>query len=109
MNAHIINIPDENYFLNTCLANGFLGVNIAGSFDTPQGKSKTCKTSYSMYADMKTIRLGDIIFVHAGNKIYGAFKAESEFKEDNTVNLQFLSSNIHYYPNTHSTKFLLER
>lgn len=52
-----------------------------------------------MYADMKTIRVGDIIFVHAGQKIYGAFKAETEFCEDPTTPQRFLSRNIHYYPN----------
>jgi len=99
MNAHIINIPDENYFTNTCIPNGFLGVGIVVGSQTPQGLSKACATSYSMYADMKTIRVGDMIFVHAGNKIYGAFKAESEFLEDPAAPNQFLSRNIHYYPN----------
>lgn len=98
MNAVIINISNEDYFLNTCIPNGFLGVNIAGSFDTPQGLSNVCKTSYSMYADMKNIRVGDIIFVHSGSKIYGPFKAESEFVEDSSVPALFQSKNIHYYP-----------
>lgn len=99
MNAHIINIPDENYFINTCIPNGFLGVGIVVGSQTPQGLSKSCATSYSMYADMKTIRVGDMIFVHAGNKIYGVFKAESEFMEDSTAPNQYHSKNIHYYPN----------
>ena len=99
MNAHIINIPDENYFLNSCIPNGFLGVGIVVTSQTPQGLSKACATSYSMYADMKTIRVGDMIFIHAGNKIYGVFKAESEFVEDSTAPVHIYSRNIHYHPN----------
>jgi hypothetical protein len=99
MNAHIINIPDENYFINTCVPGGFLGVGIYVGNLNARGLSSACNTSYSMYADMKTIRVGDIIFVHSGQKIYGVFKAESEFVEDSTVPQLILSSNIHYYPN----------
>jgi hypothetical protein len=51
-----------------------------------------------MYADMKTVFPGNMIFVHAGEYIYGVFKAESTFKEDPNVNPQFLSANIHYRP-----------
>jgi len=40
-----------------------------------------------------------MIFVHAGEYIYGVFKAESTFKEDRDVNRQFLSANIHYRQN----------
>jgi hypothetical protein len=96
MNCHIINIPDENYFLNTCITNGFLGAGIYVNGTSPQGLSIACKTSYSMYADMKTIRVGDMIFVHAGTKIYGAFRAESEFMEDNAAPNYIKSNNIHY-------------
>ena len=51
-----------------------------------------------MYADMKTVRPGDMIFVHAGQKIYGAFKAESHFMEDSSAPGIYLSKNIHYNP-----------
>jgi len=51
-----------------------------------------------MYADMKTIRAGDIIFVHAGRKIYGPFMAKTEFLEDSKAPQMFLSRNIHYHP-----------
>lgn len=78
MNAHIINC-DEAEFFNNYLPNGYLGVGLYLNSTTPQGLSMACRTSYSMFADMKTIRQGDIILVHAGEKIYGAFKAESEF------------------------------
>jgi hypothetical protein len=75
MNAHIINVSDENLFLRTYLPNGYLGVSLVLGGFTPQALSSACKASYSMYADMKTIRQGDLIFVHAGQRIYGAFKA----------------------------------
>ncbi len=100
MNAHIINVEDENEFLQNYLPNGFIGVGLVlGNSFTPQSLSKACKTTYSMYADMKTIRKGDIIFVHAGKRIYGAYEAKSEFKEDPAVNAMFHSLNLHYYPN----------
>jgi len=51
-----------------------------------------------MYADMKTIRPGDMVFVHAGQKIYGAFTAKTEFLEDPQAPPMLLSKNIHYYP-----------
>lgn len=98
MNAHIINC-DKNEFFDTFLPNGYLGVGLYLNSITPQGLSSACRASYSMYADMKTIRVGDIIFVHAGEKIYGAFRAESSFVEDSQTNPKFLSRNIHYNPN----------
>lgn len=98
MNAHIINC-DEDEFFNNFLPNGWLGVGLYLSSTSPQGLSSACRTSYSMYADMKSIRNGDIIFVHAGEKIYGAFKAESSFLEDPNIDPLYLSRNIHYYPN----------
>jgi|GEM_PF-2207900 len=98
MNAHIINVSDENLFLQTYLPNGYLGVGLVLSSFTPQALSNACKTSYSMYADMKTIREGDLIFVHAGQRIYGAYKAESEFMEDPATNGLFHSLNLHYHP-----------
>lgn len=98
MNAHIINC-DENDFKNLFLPNGYIGVGLVITGTTPQKLSSACRTSYSMYADMKTIRPGDIIFVHAGQKIYGAFSAATEFVEDPSTPVRFLSKNIHYYPN----------
>lgn len=98
MNAHIINCDRDEYF-NSFLPNGYLGVGLYLNSTTPQGLSSACRNSYSMYADMKAIRNGDIIFVHAGDRIYGAFKSESDFLEDPNVAPQFLSSNIHYHQN----------
>ena len=98
MSAHIINC-DETEFFNSFLPRGYLGVGIVVNGTTPRQLSNACRTSYSMYADMKTIRVGDIIFVHAGRRIYGAYKAVTEFSEDPTTPEQFLSKNIHYYPN----------
>lgn len=69
MYAHIVNVPEEGYFLNTCIQNGFLGVGMVISSNSLQGLSKSCRTSYSMFADMKTIRIGDIIFVQTGGQI----------------------------------------
>ncbi len=97
MNAHIINVSDEDVFRRTYLPNGYLGVGLVLNGYTPQALSNACKASYSMYADMKTIRKGDFIFVHASQRIYGAFTAESEFLEDATVNPLFHSLNIHYF------------
>ncbi|MFQ5825678.1 MAG: hypothetical protein ACE5JB_16695, partial [bacterium] len=50
------------------------------------------------YADMKTIRVGDLIFVHAGQRIFGTFKAETKFLENPNAPQMFLSENIHYEP-----------
>lgn len=97
MNAHIINCEKPEIF-NSFLREGYLGVGIIIKGRTPRRLSNACRISYSMYADMKTIRVGDILFVHAGQKLYGAFKAVTEFKEDPTTSPLFLSENIHYYP-----------
>jgi hypothetical protein len=51
-----------------------------------------------MFADMKTVRVGDIVFVHAGQKIYGAFKAATEFCESPETPQNFLSKNTYYNP-----------
>jgi len=96
MNAHIINC-EESQFPNY-RNNGYIGVGIVINSTSSQALSNACRTTYSMYADMKTIFPGDMIFVHAGEYIYGVFKAESTFKEDPNVNPQFLSANIHYRP-----------
>lgn len=98
MNGHIINC-DSNAYFTSFLQEGYLGVGIVIKGINPQQLSKTCRTSYSMYADMKTVREGDIIFVHVGQRIYGAFKAMTEFCEDPNVPQAFLSKNIHYHPN----------
>ncbi len=76
--------------------NGYIGVGIVCSGTSSQQLSKVCTTSYSMYADMKAVRPGDLIFIHAKNKIYGIFEAVSEFKEDPKVPSQFLSENMYY-------------
>ena len=96
MNAHIINC-NENEFFSAFLPGGYIGVGIVVNGTSPQQLSRACRTSYSMYADLKTIREGDILFVHAGQRIYGAFKAIKEFREDPTTPQYFLSKNIHYY------------
>ena len=97
MNGHIINC-DETQFFNSFLPGGYLGVGIVVNGIRPRQLSNACRTSYSMYADMKTIRANDIIFVHAGQRIYGAFKAATEFCEDPITPQPFLSKNIHYRP-----------
>ena len=102
MNAHIINC-DETEFFNSFLQGGYLGVRLVINSTTPQALSGACRTSYSMYADMKTIRVGDMIFVHAGQKIYGALKAVTEFCENPRTIRHFLSKNIHYKPNPSNT------
>lgn len=101
MNAHIINC-DENEFFSSFIPGGYLGVGIVVNGTSPQQLSNACRTSYSMYADMKTIRVNDIIFVHTGQRIYGAFKAVTEFCEDPMTPQPFLSRNIHYRPDTHN-------
>lgn len=97
MNIHIINC-DENQFLNQYRSNGYIGVGIVINNTSPQALSNACKTTYSMYADMKTVFPEDMVFVHAGEFIYGVFRAESFFKEDPNVSPVFLSQNIHYNP-----------
>lgn len=99
MNSHIINVSDESLFLRTYLPNGYLGVGLVLNNYSARALSNACKASYSMYADMKTIRQSDVIFVHAGQRIYGAYSAESEFLEDPTVDPLFQSLNIHYRVN----------
>jgi hypothetical protein len=94
MNAHIINCSEEDF--QEFVKNGYIGVGIVCGGTTPQQLSKVCTTSYSMYADMKSVRPGDLIFIHAKNKIYGIFEAISEFKEDPKVPFQFLSENMYY-------------
>lgn len=101
MNAHIINC-DANEFFNSFITGGYLGVKLVLNSTTPQALSRACLTSYSMYADMRTIRTGDIVFVHAGKKVYGAFEAVSEFCEEPNTPQHFLSRNLHY--NHDSTK-----
>ena len=102
MNAHIINCNEDDFF-NSFLQGGYLGVGIVVKGTNPRQLSNACRTSYSMYADMKTIRVDDIIFVHAGQRIYGAFKAVTEFCEEPITLQPFLSRNIHYYPNPNNT------
>jgi hypothetical protein len=94
MNAHIINCSEEDF--EEFVKNGYIGVGIVCTGTTSHQLSKVCKTSYSMYADMKSVRPGDLIFIHAKNKIYGIFEAVSEFKEEPKVPAQFLSENMYY-------------
>jgi hypothetical protein len=92
MNAHIINCQEHDF--KSFIRTGYIGVGIV-----VKGQLfNACRTSYSMYADMKTIRPGDMIFIHAGQKIYGVFKAATEFLEDPSAPPIYLSKNIHFYP-----------
>ena len=97
MNAHIINC-DESLFLDRYRQNGYIGVGLVIRKTSAQALSNACRTTYSMYADMKTVFPGDLIFVHAGEYIYGVFEAKSLFKEEPNVPSIFLSPNIHYNP-----------
>ncbi len=94
MNAHIINCSEADF--EEFVKNGYIGVGIVCGGTKSRQLSKVCTISYSMYADMKTVRPGDIIFIHTKNKIYGIFEAFSEFKEDPKVPSQFLSENMFY-------------
>ncbi len=94
MNAHIINCSDDDF--QDFICNGYIGVGLVCGGITHQQLSIACRTSYSMYADMKTVRQGDIIFIHAKNQIYGIFEAVTEFREDATVPSAFLSPNMYY-------------
>jgi hypothetical protein len=96
MNAHIINCDDHDLFINQYRANGYIGVGIKTNESTSGSLKSACRTSYSMYADMKTIYPGDMIFIHAGDVIYGVFEAKSYFKEDPNTDSLFLSRNIHF-------------
>lgn len=98
MNAHIINCDDERRFLNQYRVEGYVGVGIYLRKTSKRGLLDACRTTYSMYADMKAVFPGDIVFVHAGEHIYGLFRAESTFKENPDVHEMFLSPNIHYNP-----------
>ena len=97
MNAHIINCFEAD-FLNIFRQQGYIGVPVIVRGTRPKQLSYACTTSYSMFADMITIRRNDMIFVHAGQKIYGVFKAEGEFLEDPTAPPMYLSQNVHYRP-----------
>jgi len=45
---------------------------------------------------MKTVRPGDLIFLHTEQKIYGIFEATTEFLEDAGAPPEFLSLNMHH-------------
>lgn len=100
MNAHIININcNKKQFEHQYLQQGYIGVGLVLNGTSSQQLLNACRTTYSMYADMKTVFPGDMIFLHVEEYIYGVFKAESFFKEDPTVDPHFLSDNIYYNPN----------
>jgi len=105
LNAHIVNC-EVNDFFDTFLPNGYLGTNILIKSTETRSLATFSGLNHSTFADMKTIRQGDIIFVHAtdpnrtnhsgSQKIFGVFKAESEFCEEPTTPLQFQSKHIHF-------------
>ena len=62
-------------------------------------RSPRWKSTVDMVADLCRVREGDIIFVQViGDNIYGAFKANSSFKEDPNIPDCFRSSTLSYYP-----------
>lgn len=95
MNAHIINCREDD--LQNFVRNGYVGVSLVCKGTTPRQLSIACRTSYSMYSDMKTVRPGDLIFLHTEQKIYGIFEATTEFLEDPSAPPECLSPNMHYY------------
>lgn len=98
MNTHIINC-NEDLFLSQYIQEGYIGVGLVLNSMSAQGLSKACRNAYSMFADMKTVFPGDQIFVHAGENIYGIYKAESVFKEIPTVPAHYLSGQTYYKTN----------
>ena len=96
MNAHIINC--DNNLLNNYKNQGYIGVGMYLNSTSPQGLSQACRMNYEMFADMKSIRKGDILFIHSVGGIFGAFRIESEFVENLSINSIFLSQNTHYFP-----------
>ncbi len=104
MNAHIINCDKIDLF-DKFKADGYLGVGFP-KVEVREGKANVktsgqlrniCKNAYGMFADMKRVFPGDMIFVHTEKRIYGVFKAKSHFKEDLSVDELYLSKNIHFY------------
>jgi len=95
MNYHIINCNNITHVL----ANGYIGVGMAFDDSSTRKLLNSCKINYSMFADMKTVAPGDMVFIHAGEYIYGAFAAASVFREDPNATNCFRCANIHYKVN----------
>lgn len=93
-NAHIINVLDGT--LQQYMASGYLGVGFKINGTTVRQLSHACTTSYSMYSDMLSVRQGDLLLVHEGEYIYGAFEATTDFAEDPGIPVDFLSANMLY-------------
>ncbi len=93
MRAHIINCNPDVF--EDFVTNGYIGVGIVTPNDNSRrSKMGALQTSYSMIADMKSIRKGDLIFIHSSRKIYGVFEAETEFLENPDIPTHYKSDNL---------------
>lgn len=93
MRAHIINCSSEVF--EEFVSNGYIGVGIVTPVDqTRRSKMSALQTSYSMIADMKSIREGDFVFIHSDQKIYGVFEAATEFLEQPDIPDHYKSDNL---------------
>ncbi|MBI2664122.1 hypothetical protein HYX10_02135 [Candidatus Woesearchaeota archaeon] len=95
MRAHIINCSEE--ILNSFLNEGFIAVGVATPKENTSGSKRAALfANYSMIADMKAVKRGDIIFIHVGQKIHGIFEAATEFLENPDCSRFYKSENLKY-------------
>lgn len=103
MNAHIINCSADIF--DHFMRYGYIGVSPRVPKNAePQAKSQAIKTNYSMIADLKSVKKGDLLFIHCTNgeenpysgKIFGAFEFTTCFLEDPRANRIYKSGNIFY-------------
>lgn len=103
MNAHIINCSAEVF--DSFMRSGYIGVSPKTPKSAePQAKSQAIKTNYSMIADLKSVKKGDLLFVHCtdgetnpySGKIFGVFEFTTCFLEDPSANRIYKSKNIYY-------------
>lgn len=103
MNAHIINCSAQDF--DHFMHDGYIGVQPKiPSNNLPQVKARAVKTNYSMTADLKSVKAGDLLFIHCtgggdspySGKIFGIFEFTTCFLENPNTNRIYKSNNIFY-------------
>ena len=107
MKAHIVTCDSKDR-LREFVENGYVGVRpIPPKKLTERGLLSKLGTNWDIVADLKRVKPGDLIFLHADRSLYGLFAATSCFGEESdtprvykskNLNIRYWTENKEYWP-----------
>ncbi len=111
----LLRLSDTKERLQEFIENGYAGVRpIPPKTLSSRGLSSKLRTNWDIIADLKRVKVGDLILLHVEKGLYGLFRATSCFKEEKSMpnvyksknlNLDYWSDNKDYWPSDIEKKY----